>query len=479
MAVTGTSKWVCPSCTYHNWLTATKCTLCHFSKPLENVVRKTPSPKLRAHTQSRTAMAIAWPKAAMSPEGASVHHPRIISPEYHPSGSPPPISHPPSEDIDLCNYQEQLSSSRGSITSQTPSGKWVCQSCTYTNWPNVNQCVMCCTVRGTRPYHVRGTGRQRSSEASSSGILPTDSILDYASYVGAVGGTAHTSSAENLSIRSRDSPVHSMRAKGGRNGNRTASNMENRAMKKWKCQQCTYENWPRASRCVLCHNPKKRTPSPPLSRPQTAELPSWSPTNPSQSSSSSSSASPSSSLTLYRDNDRPSPTHPRSGSSNSNEAGATLLSDAPPSPSSTTVATNGSSTRVLISYASDASPSPEILASVRLKSGSDEVRQIRNRLSTSDWLFLNACLGVVNDDTGAVKAYLRQGGDRARQLTKDDCTVLGGEASKFSVGSTLVHLAIRYRCTCTCTCMCTCTYSIYPRPPCNQVHVHACAGVLL
>ncbi len=41
-----------------------------------------------------------------------------------------------------------------------------------------------------------------------------------------------------------------------------------------------------------------------------------------------------------------------------------------------------------------------------------------------------------------MKAYLRQDGDKARQLTKDQCLVLG---PSFSVGSTLVHLAIRFQ----------------------------------
>lgn len=73
-----------------------------------------------------------------------------------------------------------------------------------------------------------------------------------------------------------------------------------------------------------------------------------------------------------------------------------------------------------------------------------QVRQIRNTLSSTDWLFLNACLGVVNNDESAVKGYLRQDGDRARQLSKDECLVLG-QAPAFTVGSTLVHLAIRFQ----------------------------------
>ena len=42
-----------------------------------------------------------------------------------------------------------------------------------------------------------------------------------------------------------------------------------------------------------------------------------------------------------------------------------------------------------------------------------------------------------------MKAYLRQDGDRARQLTKNECLVLG-QPSMFTIGSTLVHLAIRF-----------------------------------
>lgn len=80
----------------------------------------------------------------------------------------------------------------------------------------------------------------------------------------------------------------------------------------------------------------------------------------------------------------------------------------------------------------------------QLKSASDQVRQIRNRFTNLDWLFINACLGVVSNEEAAVRGYLRQDGDRARQLTKDDCLVLG-EASAFSVGSTLVHLAIKFQ----------------------------------
>ena len=433
MAVIGTSKWVCPSCTYHNWLSATKCTLCHCPKQPENT-HKTSSPKLGPHIHA--AVTIAWPKPAMSAGGASIYTgPHIISPDTHYTGpTTPPLSATDTES----NYREHQSSGIRGVEASLR--KWICQSCTYSNWPNTNRCIMCRTLRGT--FRVHGTSGQSSNEASRY-ISRADSILDYASYVGAVGGAAHVSSEENLlSVHGQDSPFHPARVKDGRNGNKVASNLENRAIKKWKCHRCTYENWPRASKCIMCQGPKRRTPSPPLSQLRLCKAAPCPPHSPLPDTLPHSTSSPLY-LSTHHDNDNALHSSRFRTSTNSNEATATLSLDVPPSPRSSSPTTSASSRRLLISCTDDATPSPEILASARLKSGSDEVRQIRNRLSTSDWLFLNACLGVVNDDEAAVKAYLRQGGDRARQLSKDECTVLG-EASKFTVGSTLVHLAIRY-----------------------------------
>lgn len=376
----------------------------------------------------------------MSVGGASMYPIHIISPDSPASGSPPSS---PSMADERSNDRKHFTSLGVIDVSDTPSGKWVCQTCTYSNWPNVNQCIICRTVRRTRPFHTQGTSWQRTTEASRV-PQPSDSIFDYVSHVGAVGGAVHFIGAENLpSVHSRDSLVQPSRPKGGRNGNKAASNVENRAAKKWKCAHCTYQNWPKATKCVLCYHPRKRTPSPPLSQPQMVDVSPQAPTHASTPSQISSSLF----LTQHRGNDRSSPTN---SVANSNEASATVSPSAasPPSfssPSSSTANTCSSSLR--IPYASDDHPSPEIVASVKLKSQSDEVRQIRNQLSSSDWLFLNACLGVVNNDVGAVRAYLRQGGDRSRQLIKDECMVLG-EPSKFTVGSTLVHLAIRYIYTC-------------------------------
>jgi len=73
-----------------------------------------------------------------------------------------------------------------------------------------------------------------------------------------------------------------------------------------------------------------------------------------------------------------------------------------------------------------------------------KLRQIRNRLRDVDWLWLMACQGVMDGDVHAVESYLAAGGDPARQLTAEECAVLG-HPSAFSNGYSLVHIAIRFR----------------------------------
>lgn len=67
-------------------------------------------------------------------------------------------------------------------------------------------------------------------------------------------------------------------------------------------------------------------------------------------------------------------------------------------------------------------------------------RQIRRQV---DWQWLNACLGVVENNYSAVEAYLSCGGNPARSLTSNEIVALNRN-SAFDVGHTLIHLAIRF-----------------------------------
>ena len=73
----------------------------------------------------------------------------------------------------------------------------------------------------------------------------------------------------------------------------------------------------------------------------------------------------------------------------------------------------------------------------------ENVRQIRNRLSATDWLFIQACEGATRGDIRSVKDYVKNGGDKQRQLTSNEILVLGNQSSKYSTGLSLIDLALR------------------------------------
>ncbi|XP_026734249.1 ubiquitin thioesterase trabid isoform X2 [Trichoplusia ni] len=66
------------------------------------------------------------------------------------------------------------------------------------------------------------------------------------------------------------------------------------------------------------------------------------------------------------------------------------------------------------------------------------------RRNNTDWIWLQACLGVVEGDARCVEAYLSSGGDPARALTPAEVALLN-RSSAFDAGHTLVHLAIRFQ----------------------------------
>nr|NP_001123331.1 Zn-finger (Ran-binding)-3 [Ciona intestinalis]FAA00200.1 TPA: zinc finger protein [Ciona intestinalis] len=71
-------------------------------------------------------------------------------------------------------------------------------------------------------------------------------------------------------------------------------------------------------------------------------------------------------------------------------------------------------------------------------------RSMKTRSRNQNWLFLKACIGVVEENAEAVDAYLANGGNIARTLTLDEVNLLN-RPSAFDVGHTLVHLAIRFQ----------------------------------
>lgn len=70
-------------------------------------------------------------------------------------------------------------------------------------------------------------------------------------------------------------------------------------------------------------------------------------------------------------------------------------------------------------------------------------RRIRQLKRQADWSWLNACVGVVENNMSAVEHYLARGGNVARALNSNEVLILN-RPSAFDVGFTLIHLAIRF-----------------------------------
>ncbi|XP_070541181.1 ubiquitin thioesterase ZRANB1-like [Ptychodera flava] len=296
-------KWQCDYCTYLNWPSAVKCTLCRAPKPL-----------------------------------------RIIPPE---SSSIRPESGPSSPLI--CAEASENENNKPGLA------KWSCRTCTYLNWPKSNKCLQCYTPKG-------GT------------IIANES------------GSPRTGSR-----RQPPTSPDSDKSK-----NRTV---------KWTCSACTYDNWPKAKKCVLCHSPRDRD------RTRSDDQPSTS--------------------GEYDDNNR-----------TNTGNGTTRISPTLPSP----IGASGVQTIELAAATACTASASSSSSSSNYEEEREQrrLKQLRKRMRKSDWLFLNACIGVVENDTQAVEAYLTSGGDQGRQLTQDEVTLLN-RSSAFDIGFTLVHLAIRFQ----------------------------------
>ncbi|KAL0276622.1 UNVERIFIED_CONTAM: hypothetical protein PYX00_004157 [Menopon gallinae] len=159
---------------------------------------------------------------------------------------------------------------------------------------------------------------------------------------------------------------------------------------KWSCPHCTYENWPKSVKCIMCglgNNPY-----------------------PVQGARGSPADSP---------------------DCDSAKGGCTpIIND-----DSYLTSVRRSNSRRFESSGTNSNQQP---------SPNNCEYERRLRLSRqADWSWLDACIGVVEGDPSPVEAYLSSGGNPARFLTANEIAILN-RPSAFDAGHTLVHLAIRF-----------------------------------
>lgn len=271
-------KWSCDYCTYENWPSAIKCTMCRAQRPTGPIITEEPfksSPSLDSHLCS-------------TQEGSSV----LICPD---SSARPRV--------------------RVADDTLETASKWSCHTCTYLNWPRAIRCTQCLCQRQQGPQQ----GPCRPSEGphtSEPGMRTTASTTP--------------DPCEEYNDRNR----------------------LNKRVQQWACSACTYENWPKSLRCVVCDHPK--TSEAVLQEPQPEST---------------------MALSIVNEQER---TVGGGGVGGSKMAQRRLSPTLP-----------AGQAEVQIELASGA-----MCAQDEHEADFKKLKQIRNRMRRGDWLFLNACAGM-------------------------------------------------------------------------------------
>ncbi|NXC34366.1 ZRAN1 thioesterase, partial [Xiphorhynchus elegans] len=317
-------KWACEYCTYENWPSAIKCTMCRAQRPSGTIITEDPF------------------KSGSSDIG------RDWDPSSTEGGSSPLI----------CPDSSARPRVKSSYSMES-ANKWSCHMCTYLNWPRAIRCTQCLSQRRTR-------SPTESPQSSGSGSRPVPFSVD---------------PCEEYNDR----------------------NKLNTRAQHWTCSVCTYENWAKARKCVVCDHP----------RPNNIEAIELADTEEASS--------------IINEQDR---ARWRGSCSSGNSQRR--------SPPTTKRESDVKMDFQRIELAGAVGSKEELEVDFK------KLKQIKNRMKKTDWLFLNACVGVVEGDLSAVEAYKSSGGDIARQLSADEVRLLN-RPSAFDVGYTLVHLAIRFQ----------------------------------
>ncbi|XP_069609985.1 ubiquitin thioesterase ZRANB1 isoform X2 [Ranitomeya imitator] len=290
-------KWACEYCTYENWPSAIKCTMCRAQRPSGAIITEEPF-------------------KSSAPNVGTIER----------SGGSPLI----------CPDSSARPRVKTSFSMEN-SSKWSCHLCTYLNWPRAIRCTQCLSQRRTR-------SPTESPQSSGSGLR---------SVPGPIDPCEEYNDRNKLNIKGQH----------------------------WTCSACTYENGAKAKKCVVCDHPSPNNID-------SIEL-----------------ADTDEASSLINEQDR---ARWRSGCSSGNGQRC--------SPPMSKRDSEMDFQRIELAGAVGSKDELEL----DLK----KLKQIKNRMRKTDWLFLNACVGVVEGDLSAVEAYKTSGGDIARQLSADEVRLL-------------------------------------------------------
>ncbi|XP_037030414.1 ubiquitin thioesterase trabid-like [Bradysia coprophila] len=343
--MSNTKKWLCEYCTYENFPSSRKCTMCNCQKALlnEDIFRLSPSQQCDNNQSIIEASSLSISSTNLTACG-------------------------PSNQESIVNSTTTTTTTSLS-TKNTPT-KWTCSNCTYLNMSKAaSRCVQCGVAATAATKRTESELNLFNEQMKGLNLVEDQELLATANRISPMGSATNLSgSRTNLGAGARISPVE----------------QRSYPLNKWLCTTCTYENWPKSIKCSMCYHARD------LSQ-ETGALKNIS--------------SP------ERDIDE-------------NCAGNFIIAN--------TNNKRNNSNRYQLGNTEPTNNCDSI-----------QERRLRQLRRQADWQWLSACIGVVENNFSAVEAYLSCGGNPGRSLTNTEVALLNRN-SAFDVGHTLIHLAIRF-----------------------------------
>lgn len=202
-------KWECEYCTYKNWEAAKKCTICHGSRP----------PKFITENQNQ-------------------------SPDIYQVASLASKN----DDKDSHVIQKRTSDHT----------KWECGKCTYHNWARTRKCAGCYSKKPSSTSTVLAAALAPLTINTASG--PTaegNEVVHISNETSPKSANSSNRTSPNscgqaaANNRTSPGPVCSGEVNNGRNRNMYVNSLKS-YQNKWNCKVCTYDNWPKSTKCIIC-----------------------------------------------------------------------------------------------------------------------------------------------------------------------------------------------------------------------------------
>lgn len=148
------------------------------------------------------------------------------------------------------------------MSSDCEQSKWICEYCTYRNYPSASKCTMCHGIKQlviTEDIYSL-TDDVPSRKTSGSSMKDDKWECDVCNYKNSV--TSRECLQCNSLLDNNLTGVEDQLNRLNIGGNEILdeSSVEKKNLnQKWLCSSCTYENWPKAKKCTMCLNPRPRS----------------------------------------------------------------------------------------------------------------------------------------------------------------------------------------------------------------------------